>query len=210
MHTALRATSLSLQAYLLRGLLDDLDLRPLFDQVLGGTMTISLNTPPEMRATALQGISLWLYRVERDDQRLNAPPTRPTPSQLLRAPLPLRLHYLVTPLVTIDPAFPQASPAREQELLGKVLQLVHQAPIVRGTDLIDTLTGSDSQIAVRLETMSLEEITRVWNALQQPYELSASFEVTLAFISPLLQPAQAWPVDVVETQYGVLVGAGES
>lgn len=209
MHTALRATSLTLQAYLLRGLRDDPDLRLLFDQLLGGTMTISLNTPPEMRANDLQGISLWLYRVERDDQRLNAPPTRPTPSQLQRAPLPLRLHYLVTPMVAIDRAFPQGGPAREQELLGKVLQLVHQAPIVRGTDLIDTLTGSDNQIAVRLETMSLEEITRVWNALQEPYELSASFEVTLALISPLLQAARVWPVDVVETQYGVLVGSAE-
>ncbi|MCC7052810.1 MAG: DUF4255 domain-containing protein [Gemmatimonadaceae bacterium] len=207
MHTALRATSRTLQAYFQRGINADPDLQLLFDALLGGTMTISLNTPQEMRTHNLQGLSLWLYRVERDDQRLNAPPTRPTPGQLLRAPLPMRLHYLVTPFVAIDPANPQSSPAREQELLGKVLQLVHQAPIIRGADLADTLTGGEGQLAVRLETLSLEEITRVWAALQAPYQLSASFEVTLALIMPQSEPVLASPVQVVQTEYVVMVGA---
>lgn len=205
MHTALRATSRTLQAYLLRGMADDPDLRVLFEPVLGGTMTISLNTPPEMRVNNLQGISLWLYRVERDDHRLNAPPTRPTPDQLLRAPLPMRLHYLVTPFVPIDQANPESSAAREQELLGKVLQVVHQSPIIRGALLADTLTGSDGQLTVRLETMSLEEITRVWAALQAQYQLSASFEVTLALIIPRTEPERVSMVNIVESQYALKV-----
>ncbi|BAH40486.1 hypothetical protein GAU_3444 [Gemmatimonas aurantiaca T-27] len=208
MHTALRATSRTLQTYLLHGMADDPDLRVLFDPMLGGTMTISLNTPREMRENNLQGVSLWLYRVERDDQRLNVPPSRPTPNQLVRAPLPMRLHYLVTPFVPIDQANPESSAAREQELLGKVLQMVHQSPIIRGATLTDTLTGSDGQVVVRLESMSLEEITRVWAALQAQYQLSVSFEVTLALITSRSEPERVTPVSSVESQYALKVADG--
>ena len=205
MHTALRATSMTLQDYLRRALEADAALGPFFDPLLGGTMVVTLNNPEEMRATALDGLSVWLYRVERDDQRLNAPPERPTPNRLLPVPLPLRLHYLVTPIVTIDPAFPLVSPGREQELLGKAMQLFHQRPAMRGTDLRDTLTGTDERLTLRLEPMSLEEITRVWHALQRPYQLSVSYEVTLAMIAPEAQATIAAPVQIAEPQYSVIV-----
>jgi hypothetical protein len=205
MHTALRATSITLQDYVRRGFVADPDLGAFFDPVLGGTMEVSLNDPEEMRTNSVDGVSLWLYRVERDDQRLNAPPTRPTATRLQPTPLPLRLHYLVTPIVTIDPAFPLVSPGREQEILGKAIQLLYERPVLRGTDLRDTLTGSDDKIAVRLEPMSLEEITRIWQALQRPYQLSVSYEATLAMIAPEAQPAVLTPVRVAEPRFGVIV-----
>lgn len=205
MHTVLRATSMSIQDYLRRGILADASLSPFFDPLLGGTLVVSLNTPEEMRATRQDGVSLWLYRLERDDQRLNAPQARPTPNRLEPTPLPLRLHYLVTPVITIDPAFPLVSPGREQELLGKVMQLMYERPILRGADLRDTLTGSSERLASRLEPMALEEITRVWHALQRPYQLSVSYEVTLPLISPEVQPAVIAPVQVAAPVYSVIV-----
>ena len=205
MYTALRAASMTLQDVLRRGFIADPDVGPLFDSVLGGTMAVSLNDPEEMRANNVDGVSVWLYRIERDDQRLNAPPSRPTATRLDPTPLPLRLHYLVTPIVTIDPAFPLVSPGREQEILGRAIQLLYERPILRGTDLRDTLTGTDEKLAVRLEPMTLEEITRVWHALQQPYQLSVSYEVTLAMIAPQAQPAVITPVRVGEPRFGVIV-----
>jgi len=205
-YTALRATSTTLQEFVRAGMIADPDLGPFFDPVLGGTMAVSLNTPEEMRVNNVNGVSLWLYRIERDDQRLNAPPARLTRTQLQPPPLPLRLHYLATPVVTIDPAFPLVSPGREQEILGKVIQLCYGRPMLRGVDLRDTLTGSDDTLAIRLEPMSLEEITRVWQALQRPYQLSVSYEVTLASIAPEAQPAVLTPVRVAEPRFGVIVG----
>ena len=55
-------------------------------------MTVRLNTPFEMQDQNHEGVSLWLYRIVRDDTRLNDPPTRPTPSTIKPPPLPLRLH----------------------------------------------------------------------------------------------------------------------
>jgi hypothetical protein len=205
MHTSLRATSRTLQDYLQTGFVADFALAPFFDPIQGGSMQVSLNDPEEMQSNHVEGVSVWLYRIERDEQRLNAPPTRPAPDRLTATPLPLRLHYLVTPIVTIDPAFPLVSPGREQEMLGKAMQLFYQRPVLRGTDLRDTLTGSDERISIRLEPMSLEEITRVWNALEQPYQLSVSYEVTLAFVAPDAQPLVITPVRIAEPMHGVIV-----
>jgi hypothetical protein len=209
-HTALRATSLTVQAFLQAGVVADPSLGPFFDPALGGTMRVSLNTPQEMATDGVEGVSVWLYRVERDDQRLNAPPARVSPNQLAPTPLPLRLHYLVTPVIAVDPAFPQTSPTREQELLGKVLQLCYEHPILRGADLRDTFAGAAGELTMRLESMALEDVARVWNALQRPYQLSVSYEVSIATIAPQAQPSLVSPVLVAAPEYHVIVGGGPS
>jgi hypothetical protein len=45
-----------------------------------------------------EGISLWLYRIVRDSERLNDPPLRISSDAVKPPPLPLRLHYLITPI----------------------------------------------------------------------------------------------------------------
>jgi hypothetical protein len=107
--------------------------------------------------------------------------------------------------VAIDPAFPLVSPGREQEILGKAMQLFYERPVLHGVDLRDTLTGSDERISVRLEPMTLEEITRIWNALQRPYQLSVSYETTLALVAPSAQPSVMTPVRIAEPTYGLIV-----
>jgi len=206
MHTALRASSITLQELISAGLAADPILGPTFDPLLGGTLVVSLNTPEEMRTSNVQGLSVWLYRVERDEQLLNAPPTRPMPTRLAPTPLPLRLHYLITPIVALDPAFPLASPSREQEILGKAMQVLYGHPVLRGVDLRDDFTGTDMRIAVRLEPMTLEEITRIWHALHRPYQLSVSYEVSLATIAPAVQPAEVAPVLMADPRVSVIVG----
>src|SRR5215204_651081 len=124
MHTALHATSKTLASYLESRFRADPILVNLFNAVTNA-MVVSLNTPEEMKEQTVQGVSIWLYRIIRDDQRLNDPPVRVSPTELKPAPLPLRLHYLITP-VTILAA---ANPANEQLLLGKVLQALHSHPV---------------------------------------------------------------------------------
>lgn len=197
MYTALTSASTTIAAYLRHRLETDPSLSIFFS---GGTMTVSLNNPQEMNDANREGLSLWLYRIVRDDQRLNVPPRRLDPVQHRRPPLPLRLHYLVTPLV--GAATPD-SPELEQRVLGKVLQSLHDHPIFRGTDLEDDLRGTDVEFHARIEPMTLEEITRVWNALDQSYQLSVSYEVSVLEIESEIVDAVS-PVAVVESQYGVM------
>lgn len=202
MYTALLATSQTLADFIQNRMESDPNLRNFFDSGLGGTMVISLRNPEEMSDKSEQGLSLWLYRIQRDEDRLNDPPERLTPGLFREPPLPLRLHYLLTPVV--DPGTANNAEI-EQRILGKVLQALYGHPVFRGTDLAGDFSGTDTELKARLEPMSLEDITRVWNALEQPYQLSVSYEVTLVRIDSEIFEINT-PVSQVVPEYGVIVG----
>jgi hypothetical protein len=204
MYTALLATSLTLQTFIQSRLEKDLNLRTFFDSAIGGTMVVSLRNPEEMAERNQQGLSLWLYRVMRDEDRLNDAPDRLSLFLQRQPPLPLRLHYLFTPVV--DPATDNNAEV-EQSVLGKVLQSLYGHPLFTGADLAGDFSGTQTEIRARMEPMSLEDITRVWHSLKQPYHLSISYEATLVRIdSEEVDPGS--PVLVATPKVGVIVGEG--
>lgn len=199
MYTALRATSRTLAKFLETKFQAD----PLLSGFFGGGMVVTLNTPQEMNEKPAEGLSVWLYRVIRDEQRLNDPPVRLSPTELQPPPLPLRLHYLVTPVTSER----FGDPETEQIILGKVLQVFYSHPILRGIDLQAEFSGTEVELRMRLEPMSLEEITRVWDALEGSYQLSVSYEVSVVNITPELEPERVAPVEIAMPEYGLIVGA---
>jgi len=198
MYTALRATSQTLVRFLETRFQADMLLSGFFS---GGGMVVSLNTPEEMTEKPKTGLSVWLYRIIRDDQRLNDPPIRLSATELQAPPLTLRLHYLMTPVTDKKTGDPET----EQLILGKVLQLFYGHATLRGADLQAEFAGTEVELKVRLEPMTLEEITRVWEALEGSYQLSVSYEVSVVNIMPELEPEPVTPVDVVLPEYGLIV-----
>jgi ribose transport system substrate-binding protein len=97
-------------------------------------------------------------------------------------------------------------PDTEQYLLGKVLQSFHSTPMLRGATLKGELTGTEAELSVRLESLGLDEISRVWEALEGPYQLSVSYEVTLVDIDSAREPDNRTPVLQVLTEMGPIVG----
>jgi Pvc16 N-terminal domain len=168
----------------------------------GANTEVSIATPEEMTRVKKQGLSVWLYRVARDEMRLNDPPTvRPLSGggvELVPPPLPLRLHYLMTPLAS-------KAPDTEQKILGRVLRAFHARAILSGALLRGDLTGTDAELHVRLEQMSLEEITRVWEALEGSYQLSISYEVTLALIESTALPLRPSLVESVRRDSALIL-----
>jgi hypothetical protein len=202
MYTALRATSRTLSKFLETRLQAD----PLLSGFFTSGMVVSLNTPQEMIEKPAEGLSLWLYRVIRDDQRLNDPPVRISPTELQAPPLPIRMHYLVTPITNQQNGVPET----EQLILGKVLQLFHSHPKLRGFDLQAEFSGTEVELNVRLEPMPLEEITRVWDALEGSYQLSVSYEVSVINIASEKEPQCISPVQVAMPEFGIIVGSEPS
>jgi len=206
MKSALRDCSNSLRAMLEQELRDDVDLSPFFDPTdtspgAIGTFVVSLNNPEEFSENELEGLSIWLYLVERDAEMLNLPAQRRTPDRLLSKPLPLRLHYLMAPRV--DHRTRAQAGELEQLILGKVLQVLHDTPRLAGPLLLDALAGSDLEFFVRLEPLPLENITRVWDALDVPYQLCISYEVTMVPIESDVQPLPVTPVDSLLAEIGI-------
>jgi hypothetical protein len=203
MHTRLFSVSETLRKLLEDSMMADTGVGGLAGFFGSANSLVSLATPEEMMPSK-QGLSVGLYRVERDEQRLNNPPTlRPVGGgrvELLPPPLPLRLHYLMTPLA-------KDSPDTEQKILGRVLQAFHSQPIVSGATLQGDLTGTDAEIQVHLEAMSLDEVARVWEALQGSYQLSVSYEVTLANIDSIALLERSSLVESVRPEAALVVGA---
>ena len=164
-------------------------------------MTVSLLTPQEVVEMNSEGVSLWLYRLQRDEQTLNHPPRRVATNQFEQPPLPLRLHYLVAPIVSHETR-PQA-PELEQHILGRVLQVFNDLGSLRGSTLMADLAGQPLEIFVRLEPLTLEEITRVWDALDLSYQLCVSYEVSVVPIASGRATRDQPAVDSVINEMGV-------
>lgn len=155
---------------------------------------IELLSPREMQdKNDSLGVSVWLYRVTRMGEMLNEPPVRVSATQIARTPLPLLLYYLVTPVAS--------DPMTRHALLGKVLQVMYDHSILRGADLQGTLQGTDEQLRVVLEALSLEDLSLVWDALSEPYQLSVSYVVQAVNIDSSMAPVQMPSVMQREADY---------
>lgn len=190
--TAISAMSASLKSILADGITNNPD-----PQLTG--VPVHLLSPKEMRDSLDKktGISLWLYRVARNGDLQNAPPRFVPPNQITRHALPLDMHYLVTPIME--------KAEDEQTLLGRVAQLFNDHTVVRGASLQATLKNSGQEFRLNLETLTLEELTRVWHALAEPYQLSLSYLVQLVSIDSARELAQASPTMTRETSYTQII-----
>lgn len=179
MSDALVAASQTLQAVLLARLQEDPVLRLLFPAL--GTGVVSLASPDGMVQLEQTGVSIWLYRIVRDEQRLNQPQRRLPPDFVRHVPLPLRLHYLITPMMR--GAMGDPAPETDQQILGLILRTFHDRPLIAGAELAGSLAGTDGEIAVRLESADIEEIARIWDTLDEPYRTSLCYEVSLVEVA---------------------------
>lgn len=169
------------------------------NQITLAGVTVSERSPREMVQDGVNGISIWLYRVTRNEFILNNPPTRPAPNQLSRKPFPVNLHYLIS--------FFMQDVRDEQILLGRIVQVFNDQPMLRGSDLAGSLAGEDSEFRIHFETLTLEELTRIWGALQEPYRTSVSYLVEILQIESVLSPVLAQPVLQRHSTAAQIVGA---
>lgn len=204
MYSALRSTTTTLTGLLQNQLTNHPQLGALFN----GVLSVSAATPDDVKSSE-QGVSVWLYRIERDAQTLNCPPRRVSPDNTEHHSLPLRLHYLFTPVFKNVGAGGNVS-TTEQEVLGVVLQTFNDTPLIKGSLLRDEFAGSDIQLAVRLESLDLEAITRIWDALEGSYQLSVSYEVSIINIDSAMEPQSIAPVHSVNNEHGLIVGKNSS
>jgi hypothetical protein len=115
----------------------------------------------------------------------------------VQRPLPLNLTYLVTPLAK--------DTLTEQRLLGLAMQAMHDNALLGADFLAPQLIDSGtSSLSVHLEPHSLEELTRIWHALQEPYELSATYVVQYVPIVSHRDAVDGAPVLVKTDRYAAI------
>ena len=158
-HTIIAATSATLQG-LFEGAITN-DPAPALNGLL-----VDLRSPRDLRLdNDSLGLSVWLYRVDATtDRRSVLPPSLSPGARRAEAALALELHYLITPIA--------AEPEDEQAVLGRVLETLRDHPVLTGPDLPGPLAYGEVRLS--LETLTLEESTRLFAALQEPYRLAVA------------------------------------
>jgi hypothetical protein len=166
--------------------------------------------PPGDALPESSGVNLYLYRVAESPFTRNQPwpGDRVTPPSN-RPPLGLDLYYLLTPLGPRpdDTSVNQGDDAHT--MLGLAMRALQENPILNqvhlpalpasgslnatpgfeaDTVLPDFLLNSFEQVKITLMQTNIEELSKIWATINQPYRLSVAYEVTLVEISPTPPP----------------------
>lgn len=159
---------------LVRVLWEEIQADPQVNLLIDNESRISLESPFDLRDDDSVRLSLYLYRIVEDPMLKNQFPVAGTGVRLRKPPLTLNLFYLVTPLV--------GSPREQHIVLGKTMQVLYDRAILEGPDLVGSLAGSPDGVRVILNPVSLEETTRVWQALEMSYRLSVCYTARVALV----------------------------
>ena len=120
-------------------------------------------------------INLFLYRAVRNPQLNNLGVlSKPgAPDQLIHPPLVLNLFYLLTPFASMVGDLGQAN---AHDLLAEAMRVLHEHAIVPEEFLAGGLRKG--QVKVTQHDADLEELSKIWTALEKDLQLSIVYEVS--------------------------------
>ncbi|NIM18420.1 MAG: DUF4255 domain-containing protein [Candidatus Aminicenantes bacterium] len=129
-------------------------------------------------------INLFLYKVQENPALKNMDwQVKPgSPSQLVPPPLSLNLFYLVTAYNQNDQETGN-SPAHK--ILGEAMRVFYEYPIVPQDYFPEGFEESREQIKIMLNTLDLEELSKIWATFSIPFRLSALYEVSVVQLDML-------------------------
>ncbi|HEY7343078.1 MAG TPA: DUF4255 domain-containing protein [Ktedonobacterales bacterium] len=148
-------------------------------------------TPPDRITTGADErsqLNIYLYRIT-PNTAWRAIPSDATQTNGMRAvPLSLDLHYLLTAYGERD--------YHAETLLGSAMELLHQTPVLTHETIAPTLASlaersgsgasvfadvidSIDRITLSPEFLSMEDLTKLWSALQARFRLSATYQASV-------------------------------
>jgi len=173
--------------------------------VLGGPVTVSTEPPDriDIGAASPDRINLFLFQAtENQGWRNMGLPSRSTNGDRISNPyLALDLSYLLTAY--------GSGPLHADVLLGQAMFVLHEMPVltcdaIRAVSatppaLLAGLTISEladqiEQIKIVPQLMSVEEISKIWSALQSQYRPTAVYKASVVLIESKKSVRPALPV----------------
>lgn len=208
------ALALAAVSAVLRDLLDSGMIEHEVTDTVGQGVTVSVAAPDTIELTgtgATPRLNIFLYQVTPNAAWRNAglPARDARGGRAGEVPLALDLHYIVTAYGTSD--------LQAEVLLGYAMQLLHETPVLaraairtalapvapvsgsllptvyqalRAADLAEQV----EQLRITPVTMSTEEMSRLWSALQAHYRPSASYQVSVVLIESRRAARSVQPV----------------
>lgn len=166
--------------------------------IVGSEAAIVFSNPTDTARDSSNRLSLWLYQITENEHVKNRPmlrspvvPATPPPPAA-RAPrlvaeyppMALNLYFLATPFAQSDEA--------DHLLLGKTMQVLYDNAIVF---LEDAASNIFEELRVIFCRLSLEELTRIWESLREPYRLSVCYLIRVTRIDSRRRPESGLVVE---------------
>ncbi len=130
---------------------------------------------------------IFLYQITENPHFKYQEPERIASDQLRRPPFVVDLHYLFVPY--------GKDRDTEYQILGRVIQTFADHAVLRGSELQGGLAGSDKEFRILHQSLSLEELVRLWTTFyNRPFKASVSYQVTPVGIDSALGPVIVRPV----------------
>lgn len=152
-------------------------------QLPKNSFDVSLKSPADEKVSPSMKpkVNLFLFRVAENPFAKNQD-WQPAGTDALRyPPLALNLSYVLTPYAE--------NKLDEQRVFGEAMRVLYENSIVPAAALRGGLENTAEELKLDLCHMSLEQQTQVWNALGQPYRLSACYEVRMVMIDSVTERA---------------------
>ncbi|MCP4368473.1 MAG: DUF4255 domain-containing protein [Deltaproteobacteria bacterium] len=133
--------------------------------------TVSLKSPKDEKDEISPKINLFLYQVLEDPYAKNLKERALNSGERQRTHLALNLFYLVTPF--------SSDILNQHQIIGEAMRILYDYAIVDGPLLGGGLEGTFLDIKLALCPLNLEELTRIWYALQTPYRISVCYKARI-------------------------------
>ncbi len=175
--------------------------------VLGGNITVSTEPPDRIDngAASPDRINLFLFQATENQgwRNLALPARAPNGERISNPVLALDLSYLLTAY--------GSGPLHAEALLGQAMFVLHEMPVltrdaIRAITLsppqppllagltISELADQIEQIKIVPQVMSVEEISKIWSALQSQYRPTAVYKASVVLIESKKSTRPTLPV----------------
>ncbi|MFJ1975558.1 DUF4255 domain-containing protein [Streptomyces sp. NPDC087903] len=166
----------------------------IFARLGGPQVTVA---PPNRAPDAVGGdhVNLFLYRADLNPAFRNADPPGWPPGEAPRPVLPLVLHYLLAAYSDDE--------GKAHELFGAAMLALHDGAVLSGEEIraatAVSLPSSDlhlqaERVKITQETLSQDDIAKMWTAFGTPFRMSSAYQVTVVLIDSARPGTSPLPV----------------
>lgn len=124
-------------------------------------------------------LSLYLYNIELAGEHKRTQMIKLPNGKKSYPPMALNLYYLMTAYSGSE-EFNKSSD--EHKILGSAIRVLYDNQIIAGSVLKGHLSGSEQKLNVEFKNLSYDEMMRIWNFNDVPYNLSVAYKVGPIFI----------------------------
>ena len=120
-------------------------------------------------------LTLYLYHLEEESPNMNAGYYQADRDVQRIRPARYSLHYLVT---AHSKAPAQMREAEQQRIIGAVLQVVRDNPVIPARYLSGSSAQENAELHLLVERVPMEQMLKIWNNTSKDYKLSFSLMLT--------------------------------